>query len=1070
MKKRLFAGLLSFFVSVSSFTPVWSEMNEELLIEEVNDEAFEKSEDDVFFGGLQLSEDAELLTEDDAAGFMEEEEAYIDEGNLVTDDVPETLLEDETDLQEGIIELQEDGEIPGIVFLPEDEEEDNASDETTENEESDDIEVDADEEESSKASAAPEIDLTGLTIPVCLYKDQAVEFGITVTPEAPASPAEGDEKWVIADNGVSIDSADIKIAGKDGKYTLTPSKNLPESQTYTVTAILEKQVYSDGKWVKAEGTEEETTSSVTDSFDVSSYYDAQISKATVTVLTENLLVFPNRKFEFTETGDGPSGTPADGDTRLIAANYTFWGTQNDINAADTSEKTFEFYSEKGVFPSGTTGNVNFTVNFRRQVYTKDAWTDVKDSNGNVVYEKVVKTVTAAKLLSGGTVTVIQGQSPKKEFTVGLDEELYVKSSDNKIITASIEKGKTDKGNTAYTVTFKGNAPGNADVTVYGKNKNGGEYTVLTYHMIVAEPVIAGAGHTEDFTFEIKKGQEVTVESSDEAIAKAEVVTKGTTATVSITGVKAGTVQVTVREKSDEKPILHRYYVTVANESKVSVTKGQTKEKVNTFTSTSKPTFTIKSDNSKIATGSVKIEGPGTDNTYHTYIDVKGVSEGSTKLYLYQGSKLLRIYDVTVKASSGGSTSTDDKDVITKNLSVAVGGSVSGGISLTESQKERITIVFDDSSIAKYTLQETASGNYRLYFEGFKTGKTTALLSLDGIPRYLFNITVTVNPNAFIASLKDVTIMIGGRAAANGGRLNVVLSRKMNSITFGGKGYNGNVKAVVGAERLVAKYWGQEGTYSKHTKWEIGSSKAVEDGTEFKIFIYFDRERYNGSSWVKTGTETASFVLVARDNKTAPVVTNVYNSRLGADIRWRKVNGAVGYVVYRFRSAEGTKKAATVNDVNTVRCYDSSIRNNCYGRVYSYYVKALYKENGKTVEGPASNKVILQRLAPMQIISASNYSAGRIGLKWKCTVNDNKAYGYEIQYATSSADLSGRAGSFRTVAVNGRSNLQTSLLRLTKGKTYWIRMRSYVIYTNSVTGRQTKTWSQYSNTVSVKVNK
>ena len=216
--------------------------------------------------------------------------------------------------------------------------------------------------------------------------------------------------------------------------------------------------------------------------------------------------------------------------------------------------------------------------------------------------------------------------------------------------------------------------------------------------------------------------------------------------------------------------------------------------------------------------------------------------------------------------------------------------------------------------------------------------------------------------------------------------------------------------------------------------------------------------------------TATVKVTVKIKKVAPVVTNVFNSRYGGDIYWTKVDGAVGYNVYCLSSVEGTQKVASITNVNTLHCYDTRIQNSGYGRVFQYYVKALYRENGKDVEGPASERKLLQRIAPMQITSASNYTARTIGLKWKCTVNENKALGYEIGYAESYDDLTKRTGTFKTKTVSGRNNLSTALGSLTKGKTYWIRMRSYVIYTNSQTGNQTKTWSQFSNIVQVKVAK
>ena len=73
------------------------------------------------------------------------------------------------------------------------------------------------------------------------------------------------------------------------------------------------------------------------------------------------------------------------------------------------------------------------------------------------------------------------------------------------------------------------------------------------------------------------------------------------------------------------------------------------------------------------------------------------------------------------------------------------------------------------------------------------------------------------------------------------------------------------------------------------------------------------------------------------NSSTTTITGAYNSSKGGDIRWKKVNGASGYVLYRMRSAEGLKKVATINNPNTVQYLDGEIRDNCWGRVYTYYM-------------------------------------------------------------------------------------------------------------------------------------
>ena len=200
------------------------------------------------------------------------------------------------------------------------------------------------------------------------------------------------------------------------------------------------------------------------------------------------------------------------------------------------------------------------------------------------------------------------------------------------------------------------------------------------------------------------------------------------------------------------------------------------------------------------------------------------------------------------------------------------------------------------------------------------------------------------------------------------------------------------------------------------------------------------------------------------------ITGFYNSVKGADIRWTYVANCEGYKVYRFRAAEGETLVAEIEDSRILQCYDPAIRDNCWGRVYTYYIYPISYSAAYPPRGEKSESVTLQRLAPMKIVSFKNNTAGAIDLAWTCTVNDNKAYGYEIQYATSKTDLFGQKGTFKKISVNGRNSLTKKISGLSKGQTYYFRIRCYVNYTHSVTGKQTKTWSQYSDVVSVKITK
>ena len=200
-------------------------------------------------------------------------------------------------------------------------------------------------------------------------------------------------------------------------------------------------------------------------------------------------------------------------------------------------------------------------------------------------------------------------------------------------------------------------------------------------------------------------------------------------------------------------------------------------------------------------------------------------------------------------------------------------------------------------------------------------------------------------------------------------------------------------------------------------------------------------------------------------KTSKVtITGYYNSSKGGDIRWSRADGATGYALYRKRAADGLKKVATISNPNTLQYIDGGIKDNCWGRVYVYYVRPIIGG----AEGAKSNEVTLQRLAPMKITKITSDTVGQAKLTWACTVNENKALGYEIQYAQTKQDLFDRTGSFKKVSVNGRNNLNRTITGMAQGKTYYFRVRCYVNYTHSVTGQTTKTWSQYSDVKSVKI--
>lgn len=236
---------------------------------------------------------------------------------------------------------------------------------------------------------------------------------------------------------------------------------------------------------------------------------------------------------------------------------------------------------------------------------------------------------------------------------------------------------------------------------------------------------------------------------------------------------------------------------------------------------------------------------------------------------------------------------------------------------------------------------------------------------------------------------------------------------------------------------------------------VDHEETIEEGGE-ELFAAESPEEYT--------EELCDELDEVSSSKITPTITGFYNSSNGGDIRWSKVDGASGYVVYRMRSAEGLKKVATINNPDTVQIMDEGIKENCWGRVYTYYVRAIL--DGK--EGPKSESVTLQRLAPMKFTAWKNSSVGTVDLRWDCAAGSNKAHGYEIQIAQSQKDLQDRKGTFDSVVINSRNQCGERITGLKAGTTYYFRIRSYVVYTHSVTKKQVKTWSQYSKVVNTTI--
>ncbi|MCR5794537.1 MAG: leucine-rich repeat protein, partial [Solobacterium sp.] len=197
---------------------------------------------------------------------------------------------------------------------------------------------------------------------------------------------------------------------------------------------------------------------------------------------------------------------------------------------------------------------------------------------------------------------------------------------------------------------------------------------------------------------------------------------------------------------------------------------------------------------------------------------------------------------------------------------------------------------------------------------------------------------------------------------------------------------------------------------------------------------------------KAGTVTISVVSAATQNykkKTSTVTVTVQpvlaatskiaaaNKAGGIKVAWKAVTGATGYYIYR-----NGKLAKTVTDGSTTSWGDTKATGN--GTKYTYKIVA-YCEAGKS---SSSKSLTTYWLTKPAISSLTNSAAGKLTVKWG---KNTAATGYQVQYSTSSKFT---AATTKTVTIRSNTTVSKVIASLTKGKTYYVRVRSYKT-TNSV---------------------
>ena len=341
-------------------------------------------------------------------------------------------------------------------------------------------------------------------------------------------------------------------------------------------------------------------------------------------------------------------------------------------------------------------------------------------------------------------------------------------------------------------------------------------------------------------------------------------------------------------------------------------------------------------------------------------------------------------------------------------------------------------------------------------------KGTATVRITGIGRYAgivdknFSIGSISIENAVVLEISDVaytgneirpepSVTLNGDELVAGTDFEVSYSDNLNAgtasvIITGINDYTGKIektfKITQSAQNITAKVASSTIAVGKTVKVTGSGNKGTLSFTSSDTKIATVDETKGVVTARKVGTVKITVNAAATDNyktasktvtvKVVPAATTqvkAANQTKGIKLTWKKVAGATGYKVYR-----GSKLVKTIKSGSTLTCTDTAANTN--GSKYTFKVIAT----AATGISPLSKSVTTYRVSRPAISSLKNSASKKMTVKWG---KNTKANGYQIQYS-----LKSNFASPKTVTIGKNTIVSKVIGSLTKGKKYYVRIRSY----------------------------
>jgi len=303
-----------------------------------------------------------------------------------------------------------------------------------------------------------------------------------------------------------------------------------------------------------------------------------------------------------------------------------------------------------------------------------------------------------------------------------------------------------------------------------------------------------------------------------------------------------------------------------------------------------------------------------------------------------------------------------------------------------------------------------------------------------------------------------TVDSAGKVTAKGGGTAKITITAAATSNYNAAAKTITVKVAKAAQSITAKSAASSVFVGKTTTVSVTGAKGT---TSFKssdttIATVSSEGKVTGR---KGGTVriTATSAATAQYNATSmtvtikviPIVTpslTAANQAAGIKLTWKKAVGAAGYKIYR-----NSTLIKTITGDSTVTYVDTKANTNMTRYIYKVAVK------GPDGDSPLARSVTAYRVDRPVLSSVTNSAASVITAKWTAIPRVN---GYQIKYSTSKTFASGNG----TVSANNWTTNTKLIGKLTKGKTWYVKIRAYKLVGNGVY------WSEWSPVRTVRISK